>query len=171
MNVNPTGFRMKNKLITLAGTAIVLSLVSHFCAKPLLAAVAAITKNIDERGRNPYYQTVTCYNDNGNTCQAYFPQVPPHMRLVVEHINALLDTPTPLSLVDISGNGTIIQNPLLTLQGQDSEGNSFYIANQPFLTYFEAAQEPSVYMISQTAAFQFMSGQVTLSGYLVNLSE
>jgi hypothetical protein len=47
---------MKNKLITLAATAALLAVLGHFYAKPLMAQVrAALTQNIDEPGRNPYW--------------------------------------------------------------------------------------------------------------------
>jgi hypothetical protein len=73
--------------------------------------------------------------------------------------------------MDISGNGMIIEQLLLGLQGQDPAGNNIYVANQPFLMYYEAGQTPSVSMFSKAAGSQFMSGQVTLTGYLVNLSQ
>ena len=162
---------MKNKLLTLLTMAVVLGVSGHLFAKPLMAAVAAMIKNIDERGRNPYHQQVTCYSASTNTCTAFFPTVPAGMRLVVEHVNLSLDTPTPLSYVDIGGNGAIIENPLLALQGKDPGGNSVYIGNQPMLMYYEAGQAPAVAMFSQAGAFQFMSGTATFTGYLVNLNQ
>lgn len=162
---------MKNKLLTLLITVATLTVIGHFFAKPLLAAVAALTKNVDERGRNPYYQQVTCYNASLSSCSAFFPAVPSGMRLVVEHINMSLDTGTAFSHADISGNGALIQTALMELQGKDAAGNSIYVANQPFLTYYEAGQTPSVSMFSQSGSFEFMSGSATLTGYLVNLSQ
>ncbi|MBV9158654.1 MAG: hypothetical protein JO097_20510 [Acidobacteriaceae bacterium] len=162
---------MKNKLFGFAITVAALGVTGHFFAKPLMAAVAALTKNIDERGRNPYYQQVVCYNASGNTCYAFFPAVPAGMRLVVEHINMSIDTATAFSAADIAGNGGIIEQPLLTVQGQDSSGHNIYVANQPFLMYYEAGQTPEVSIFSQAGGSAFMSGQATLTGYLVNLNQ
>ena len=162
---------MKKNLLTFLAMAGVLAITGHFFAKPLLAAVAALTKNIDERGRNPYIQQVSCYSPSTNQCTAFFPAVPTGMRLVVEHVNLSLDTGSALSHVDIAGNGAIIETPLLQLQGTDAAGNNIYVGNQPFLTYYEAGQTPNVSMFSQSAGFEFMSGAVTLTGYLINLSE
>jgi hypothetical protein len=162
---------MKNKLFTLLITVATLTGIGHFFAKPLLAAVAALTKNIDERGRNPYVESVVCYQAGSNSCYAFFPAVPANTRLVVEHANASLDTGSAFSHMDISGNGVIIEQLLLELQGQDPAGNKIYVANQPFLMYYEAGQTPTVSMFSKAGGSQFMSGQVTLTGYLVNLSQ
>ena len=162
---------MKNKFFTLAGALMLFAVLGHFYAKPLLAQVrAALIKNIDERGRNPYLQFLPCYSQTTNSCTAFFPAVPVGMRLVVEHVSMSIDTPTPLSNVDIYGNGAQA-SPLLTVQGQDPSGNSIYIANQPLLTYYEAGQTPSIAVFAKTGPFVFVSGSVELTGYLVNLSE
>jgi hypothetical protein len=92
------------------------------------------------------------------------------MRLVVRFISARVDTPTSLSNVDFYGNGAQA-SPLYTMQGNDSAGNKIYIANQPLLVYFEAGQTPSIVMFAQAGNFEFVSGSVTLTGYLVNLSQ
>jgi hypothetical protein len=46
---------MKNRLLTLAGVLALLAVVGKFYAEPVWAqARAALVKNIDERGRNPF---------------------------------------------------------------------------------------------------------------------
>ncbi len=162
---------MKNRLFALAGGLALFAVLGHFYAKPLLAQVrAALVKNIDERGRNPYIQNVTCYSASANTCTVFLPAVPAGMRLVVEHLNVSMDTPTALISVDISGNGTIMF-PFMQKMSSDSAGNSIYVANQPFLSYYEAGQTPEVSMFAAAGGFTFVSGNVTFTGYLVNLSE
>jgi hypothetical protein len=162
---------MKNRLLTFAGALALTGVLGHFYAVPLMAQVrAALVKNLDERGRNPYMQTLACYSSTLSQCQVFFPVVPPNKRLVIEHVNASVDSPTALSVVDFSGNGTI-QHVLMQLQGQDSAGNNIYVANQPFLTYFEAGQQPSYAVFAKTGAFQFVSAGMTITGYLVDLSQ
>ena len=128
-----------------------------------------ITQDVDSPGRNPYYQTVSCYSASSNQCTAQFPAVPANMRLVVQYINSSVDTPTALQTGEFDVGGTIFMPILFTQQGNDSQGNKIYIASQPMLYYFEAGQAPYFVMNAQTAGFEFMSGQVTLTGYLVNL--
>lgn len=163
---------MKKRILTVAGGLALLAVTAHFFAKPMMAAVrAALVENVDERGRNPYIQSLSCYQLNSNVCNAFFPPVPAGMRLVVEHINLSLDSPTKFSHADLSGNGMIIENPFLQLQGPDPAGNNIYIGNEPMLIYYEAGQTPILQMNSATGSFEFMSGTVTLTGYLVNLSQ
>jgi hypothetical protein len=161
---------MKSKFLTFAASVALLGIAGHFFEKPLMAAVSALTKNIDERGRNPYIQSVVCYNASANNCSAFFPAVPAGMRLVVEHVNMSIDTPTALSSVDLSGNQSIIEYLFLQLAGTDQVGNSIYIANQPMLTYYEAGQTPIISAFTHSGGFEFVSGGVTLTGYLVNLN-
>jgi len=162
---------MKNRLLTFAGALALLAVMGKFYAEPLMAQVrATLVKNIDERGRNPYTGSLACYSASTNSCSAFFPAVPANMELVVEHISMSVDTPTPLQSVDFYGNG-VQANPLLTVQGNDSAGNTIYVANQPLLAYFSAGQAPSVAVFTKQASFEFVSGSVTLTGYLVNLAQ
>jgi hypothetical protein len=161
---------MKSKFLTFAASLAMLGLAGHFFEKPLLAAVSALVKNIDERGRNPYIQSITCFTATLNNCTAFFPPVPAGMRLVVEHINISVDTPTALSNVDLSGNASIIEYPFLQQQGTDLGGNMIYIANQLMLTYYEAGQTPEISIFTKAGGFQFISSGITLTGYLVNLN-
>ena len=134
------------------------------------SANPVITQDMDSPGRNPYYQTVPCYSASSNQCQALFPAVPANMRLVVQYINSSIDTPTPFISGEFDVNGTIFLPILHTLQGNDSAGNKIYIASQPMLYYFEAGQQPYFVENAQTGVFMFMSGSVTLTGYLVKLA-
>jgi hypothetical protein len=130
-----------------------------------------INQDVDSPGRSPYYQTEACYNASENQCSALFPAVPANTRLVVQYINSSVDTPTALISAEFDVGGTIFMPILHTLQGNDSGGNKIYVASQPMLYYWEAGQQPYLVMNAQAGGFQFMSGQVTLTGYLVNLTE
>jgi hypothetical protein len=165
---------MKNRLLTLAGTLALLAVLGKFYAVPVLAQVrAALVKNIDERGRIPYSQTAFCNSSGSNTCQVFFPVVPPNKRLVIEHVNGLLVTNVTLGLVYVSGN--LNSSPETTEQPilfglQSSFGDFTYIANEPFLTYFEAGQSPAIF-IQVAVGAGFIESQVTLTGYLVDLTQ
>jgi hypothetical protein len=162
---------MKSRLLSLAGALALAAVVGRFYAVPAIAQVrAAVVKNLDEKGRNPYYQTQTCYSSNTNQCTVTFPAVPANKRLVVEFIASSVDTPTALQTVEFAANGNFI--PILhTQQGSDPFGNKIYVANQPMLYYYEPGQIPYLAMNATAAGFEFMSGQVTLTGYLVDLTQ
>ncbi len=145
---------MKTKLLTFAGAVALLAVLGHFYAVPLMAQVrAALVKNQDERGRNPYIQTLNCANPTGPQCEANFPAVPANMRLVVEHVNVWVGTATALQQVVITGNNTF-EYPFLQQQGADLGGNIIYVANQPLLTYFEAGETPAYTVYTQPGSIQ-----------------
>ena len=130
-----------------------------------------INQDVDSPGRSPYYQTVTCYSQSTNQCEAQFPVVPANQRLVVQYIASSVDTPTALITAEFFQPGAIFIPILQTMQGTDSAGNKVYIASQPMLYYFEAGQAPYFVMNAQSGNFEFMSGSVTLTGYTVNLTQ
>lgn len=130
-----------------------------------------IRQDVDSPSRSAYTAFLPCFSQTTNTCTTFFPAVPAGMRLVVQFISASVDTPTNLSYVYFYGNGAAQASPLFTMQGNDQAGKKVYIANQPMLAYFEAGQTPSIAMFAQTGSLESMSGAVTLTGYLVNLSQ
>jgi hypothetical protein len=140
---------MKNKLFTLAGALTLFAVLGHFYAKPLMAQVrAALIKNLDERGRNPYSPTLVCVAIQGGGCEADFPTVPAGMRLVVEYVDLSVQGDSPATV------GAAITSAV----------------SQAILAYCEAGASV------QIRAFELsgnppLGGVVTISGYLVNLSE
>lgn len=168
---------MGTACVMLAG--FVLALIAPKTAHALVATLVQVTntpanpvnnQDVDSPGRSPYYQTVTCYSESTNQCSAQFPVVPANKRLVVQYIASSIDTPTPLINVELVANASFI-SILHTLQGTDASGSNIYIASQPMLYYFEAGQQPIFVMNAKAGGFEFMSGSVTLTGYLVNLTE
>jgi hypothetical protein len=164
--------------VVLAGLS--LALFAPRAAHALAATLVQVTntsanpvigQDVDSPGRSPYYQTVSCYSASTNQCEAFFPAVPANMRLVVQYINSSVDTPTALQSAEFDVGGTIFMPILHTLQGNDSAGNKIYVASQPMLYYFEAGQQPRFVDNAQAGSFTFMSGAVTLTGYLVNLTQ
>jgi hypothetical protein len=135
------------------------------------SANPVINRDVDSPGRSPYYQTVTCYSSNSNQCTAQFSVVPANKRLVVEYIASSVDTPTALTIAEFDAAGSIFIPILHTLQGNDPAGNKIYVASQPMLYFFEAGQAPYYVMNAQAGGFEFMSGSITLTGYLVDLTQ
>ena len=161
----------KNKLITLAGALALAAVLGKFYAVPVLAQVrSALVKNIDERGRTPYGQTVGCNTPGSTVCLAIFPAIPATKRLVIEHVNGYVRIPGNLLYVAaLDGNNPLIHFIFFQAQGTDQANNTIYIANQPTLTYFEAAQTPNFVVNINSAAA--ISAQLTITGYLVDLTQ
>jgi hypothetical protein len=161
---------MKNRLLTFAGTLALLAVLGRFYAVPVLAQVrAALVKNIDERGRIPYTQSVGCFNNGLTQCVAIFPFVPANKRLVIEHINGFVGTATNLYSVVLGGNGTS-SNIFFQLQGAQS-GLNLFVANQPFLAYFEAGLAPQCNITVNAGGLEDIASTVTITGYLVDLTQ
>jgi hypothetical protein len=156
---------MKNKLLTTAGLLALLAVLGHSYAKPLLAQVTAVLiKNIDERGRTPYQQHVFCERGvSPDYCQAQLPPVPLHTRLVVEYISALVLSTTPHAV-------NLVTNTLpfrfwyfnAVPRGQPSQ----YVITQPMTAFFDAGEIAAI-GVGGTQ----VSGAVTVSGYLVDLTQ
>ncbi len=79
---------IRNRLMAMAGGLALLAILGKFYALPAIAQTvrAAIVKNTDERGRNPYVANVSCSPVSGG-CYAPGITIPAGMRLVVENIN------------------------------------------------------------------------------------
>jgi hypothetical protein len=115
----------------------------------------------------PYAQTITCYSASTNQCYALFPAVPAKKTLVVEYISSVAATQTPLSDAEFDvNNGSAFVYILHTLQYTNPNGDSTYVASQPMLYYWSAGQQPYFVMNAQAGPFEFISGAVTLTGYL-----
>jgi hypothetical protein len=173
--------KLKNPVLTVIGGLLLVVLAAPIFAPKTVHALAAtlvqitntsanpvINQDMDSPGRNPYYQTASCVS-NTSQCAAQFPQVPPNKRLVVQYFESSVDTPTALSDGEFETPNVNFLPILYTLQGNDPTGNKIYVSSQPMLYYFEAGQAPFFVMNAQTGGFNFMSGEVTLTGYYVNV--
>jgi hypothetical protein len=162
---------MKNKLLIAAASLFVFAVLLHNFEKPVLAQIrAALTKNIDERGRSPYMTQATCTAVSGsNFCRGSFPAIPPNKRFVVEYANGFYNFFGSTSGgVTISGGST----PSLSLDShvvQSTGSVNSYLISVQLLAYYEAGDTPSVVIISNAGGIQ-PSGGVMLSGYLVDLT-
>jgi len=87
---------MKNKLLTFAGTVVLLAALGGYYAKPLLAqARAALVQNVDEPGRHPF-GFYTSYISNF----ADFP-IPAGKRYVIEQFSADCTVKNSFALGDV----------------------------------------------------------------------
>lgn len=139
------------------------------------AAVAGTlnTKNIDERGRNPFTVTVQCSDGSGNSCIASTPPVPAEKRLVLEYVGGGMQVNADAGAVGVQYFSLFIDGttpnwpcPLGSL-GSDS-GTENYRVSERLLMFAEAGQVLKVAFSGWAAN---ISGFALLSGYLVDLSQ
>lgn len=107
---------------------------------------AALVQNVDEPGRHPYSESVSC---GGYGCTAQFSQVPPGKRLVVTFVNGYLGSTGAFAL---GGHGH--ETPRLF---------SGLAVNAPTLIYYDAGERPEVNGSGSSSVV------MALSGYYVNL--
>ncbi len=163
---------MRNRLWIMAGALALLAVAVTFYAIPAMAQSirAALVKNIDEPGRNPYSATFTCTSPGFSACTAEASPVPAGMRLVVENVNAqIVVTPATTGVINVS---------LVTGDGQDKflpvsfgvrigSAQDRYWVNASVVQYVAAGATPGIYLHTFDAN-PSMTG--TLTGYLVNLN-
>jgi hypothetical protein len=167
---------MKNRLMQLAAGLALMAVLGKFYAVPLIAQVrAAVVKNIDERGRVPYMVQAQCNGGPGltNQCAASFPAVSANRRFVVEYINGnLVVTHTQFSgaflEVPSVGPSFIFLASHFELTNGD---NDLYSVSMPVVLYYEAGQIPVAHIHAFPVGNNQAVGSVTLSGYLVDLTQ
>jgi len=137
---------------------------------PLPVTGGLIVKNLDERGRNPYFQRVHCESPTSNGCSGDTPPIPAGRRLVLEHVNAsaqVLNGGTIQSLsLFINGVAVADLQPLLI---SNSSGTANYVANDPTLLYVEAGDV--ITLAASSFSVTNINASVRLSGYLVDLAQ
>ena len=136
----------------------------------------ALTQNIDEKGRIPYYasQYGTCFNDAINLCYITFPAVPAGYRLVVTYvsINYIAATSVVANICGFaSGNKGSGNAPyVLYLPAPTANGQNTYTYSNPLTAYVEAGAQPNFFL--QNALNSPDTPLVgTINGYLVNLNQ
>ncbi len=148
--------RMRRFLWFAAGLAAVAMVVTIGTERRAIAQVvrAALVRNQDEPGRNPYSQNAGCF---GSGCSVSFPPVPAGQRLVVTFVNALVG----------DNNGPVL---LLGGHGQDNRylvtasNGAISVVNSPVLAYYDAGETPT--LACECSDPLLVS---TLSGYFVAL--
>jgi hypothetical protein len=115
---------------------------------------AALVRNQDEPGRNPYSQFAECAS---NTCTVTFPPVPAGQRLVVTFVNALIGQTN--GALELGGHG----QELRFFVAQNATSTSS-IVNSPMVAYYDAGETPT---LTPGAGTTFVES--TLSGYYITL--
>jgi len=141
-----------------------LAIFGHFYAKPLLAQVrAALVKNIDEPGRNPYHASGSCSDPTGN-CDVVFPAIPAGKRAIIEYVSADLIaslgglTPAAALTETPSGGDSIILPTFARFPGD-------FGVSERVVLYEEAGEQPKLHAANASV------NSVTISGYLVDLTQ
>jgi hypothetical protein len=160
---------MKNRLLTLAGVLALTAVLGKFYAVPVMAQVrAALIKNIDERGRNPYMQFGEIGCVNSGLCDLTFPPVPTGKRLVVEHVSGNFN---PNPGVGINGIFLITAGfGVFSFPASSIASPELVAVNQPVLAYYEAGQTPLV-RVAWSSSSNPGAFTAILSGYLVDLTQ
>jgi len=125
-------------------------------------------RNVDEKGRIPYMQSVQLSCPTSELCDAVYPPVPAGMRLVVEHVSAdIFVNPGGVNATLLLGaNGTF----LFSLPGRSMAAPNLVGVNEQVLAYYEAGEQPT-YRVAFSMPSQSGSVGSTISGYLINLSQ
>ena len=147
--------RIKRLAWFVAGLTAVALVVTLATESRAIAQVvrAALVRNQDEPGRNPYSQNAGCF---GKNCSLTFPPVPAGQRLVVTFVNAVAE----------GSDGGILQ---LGGHGQDyryltTPNATAAVVNSPVLAYYDAGETPTLTCICESTVLGS-----TLSGYFVSL--
>ena len=151
--------RLYAALVLIATTATVATVT----AAPAHAQRPALTKNVDEPGRSPYFSQASGPCDF-TICLLNFKAVPAGFRLVVTHASVIFTKSGAGSSTQV-----ILQQTPLTYQdflSTSSLGGLDYIASSPVMFFVEAGAAPQIEVfrgVANGAAFG------TLNGYLVAL--
>lgn len=161
---------MKSRLLTFAGFLALLAVIGKFYATPLMAQIrAALVKNIDEKGRNPYMQGnfASCFSGTSPFCDMVFPAVPANKRLVIEHVSANIGASpgTGVNATFLLAGGSVFSLP-----GQAMATPTLIGVNQPVLAYVETGQTFTYRVVWSTTGGTGAVSSV-VSGYLVDLTQ
>jgi hypothetical protein len=164
---------MRVSFLKMAGLLALVAVAGAFYAVPSVAQTvrAALTKNIDERGRNPYSVQMICSVNPGEAfCAATPAPVPANKRLVLQQVNASVDVynnDAPDGVAVKSGAG----NAPLDLQLKYVRPHRYMVSEQ-VLQYFEPGGTPTCWLsLSGNSTSVNDSVVFTLSGYLVDLNQ
>jgi hypothetical protein len=163
---------MKNKLFTLAAALTLAAVIGSIYAAPALAQVikAALVKNIDEKGRAPFERVVHCIGGTPTCTINPIFTVPNDRRLVLEHISSRISVNTGGIQVMRIIDSTFRNRAFPVAQLQTTHPQIQYAVNAAVLNYFEAGDTVGVNIESDTPLTGNVQADVTISGYLVDLT-
>jgi len=164
--------------------ALVAAILSTAALLPVqeAAAAAALVKNVDEPGRQPYeawvefYPTIGCsfncsnFNTFGSVIVFDAPAVPAGKRLVVQWVSAMLPSGSPINVISLQSS-TIISNQYVKWQSygpfnQFFPGTDVYGMSSAAYTTYGPGEQPHIRV--QLGAKNNYSGNVVISGYLID---
>jgi len=169
--------RFNTYVLAAIGLLLVAVLADRFSSTRALAQTiqAALVKNVDEPGRNPYQASVST-NCWGTYCFLSFPAVPAGKRLVIEHVAGWIVAGTNSSTIvaALRPQGTAgnldanPSDPVVPLKLFDVTQDAQQLGvNTPVHFYAEEGESPKVTIFSDaglgTTAF-------SLTGYLIDKS-
>ena len=185
--------RVRYYVVVVLGSAALAAVFGLLNAGPAIAQAvrAALVKNVDEPGRNPY-QGFVAFNGSvaaapdgsyfcqqppsAPTCFLIFPFVPAGKRLVVESLTGTVRVQSPAfpSAVTLQASDPSFRNvvsvPSELLLGHDFGGGAFqYGANAVFKAYVEPGGDVRVTVAATGAPGALQGGSVALGGYLVDV--
>ncbi len=154
----------RSRIVALLALSLVSSALSSASAqKP------ALTQNIDEKGRTPFYDTVIGSCSYGS-CVLTFATVPAGYRLVVTHASLWFQQDssagTTYAFFTSGGYGPSGYYYEVFFPTPISAGGKVYISSSPITAYAEAGQQPSFTVLNSQAA-----PVGTIDGYLVALNQ
>jgi hypothetical protein len=154
----------RSRIVALLALSLVSSALSSASAqKP------ALTQNIDEKGRTPFYDTVIGSCAYGS-CVLAFATVPAGYRLVVTHASIRFlqysSAGTSWAFFASGGYGPSGYYYEVYLPAPGTNGGGVYIYSSPITAYAEAGQQPSISLFNSQA-----DPVGTIDGYLVALNQ
>ena len=168
---------MKNRMMTLAGTLLLVAVLGKFYVPPLLAQVrAALVKNVDEPGRSPYQAVPVSTNDCGAYAFLNFPPVPMGKRLVVTFVSGGTSTeessPAFARVYTLNSPMNTCENnytgPFAVVPISDKVGGNDTSFSGPVQFYIEEGRSPVLFVVTGFSSHRTQS--FTVVGYLIDKS-
>jgi hypothetical protein len=156
-------------LVALAATLVPFATIPAHAQKP------ALTENIDEKGRVPYYDAAQGYCLNGE-CVLIFKTVPAGYRLVITYATGVYQAPSSPSVNNFnlvtlssgaSGQGNNSSVPYTAYLTPTTAGANVYTFSNPLTFYAEPNSTPQMVISNVSSVSGEQSG--VISGYLVSI--
>jgi len=177
------GSTVKNKLLTFAGALALLALLGHFYAKPLLASVAALVRDVDNGALQPVNFRIQVYESSADaSATVEGPTVPAGKRLVVEDVSVFGFIPSSTALTGVwlvNHGGTanyLLVNPETGERSVSTDGSSSqYGYNRTVKIYYDPGDviEIQIFRDSLTPGTPIPTStflvNVYVHGYYVNV--
>lgn len=164
---------MRSRGITVRGGILLLAVLAVSTAMPTVAQLASSApavpvRNADERGRVPYVETRALFCQGGGAliCETPFPSVPAGYRLVLEGVNASINS----SVSGVRRAALVAPGGVLfVLPTSPPSASEPVIVHEAVLAYYEGGQAPDFQVVVNDGRdTPFVTA--TVSGYLARLT-